>query len=154
MSTVGRDDATHANRRGAFEKGASDSSVRLGDSIAATGNGQDTVVDTLDNLANTGLDASFVTEVGNVLAALANDHTSFLGRHDGSQGKGGLGVFFVGSGSGLAIGTEASLTVIDVEVIEVLLDAATVGGNGVLAGRHDVFLRSLEVDGWVERLEE
>lgn len=147
VSVLGRDDATHANSWGAFEKGPSDNSVRLGDGVAATGNGQDAVMNTLDNLANSGLDASLITEIGDVLAALANDHTSLLGGHDSSQSKSGLGVFFVGSGSRLAIGAEALLVVVDVEVIESLFDAAAVGGNGVLVGGHDVFVKSWETGG-------
>jgi hypothetical protein len=86
---------THAQRRCALQERLGHSTIGSGDGLASASNGQDTVMDTLDNLANTSFDASFIAQIGDVLATFANDDAGLLGRHNGSQSQLGLGVFLV-----------------------------------------------------------
>jgi hypothetical protein len=74
-------------------------------------------MDALDNFADTGLDTSLVTEVGHILAALANDYTSFLGRNNGPQSELRLGVLFVGLGKRFTIRSYAALVTTNIEVV-------------------------------------
>lgn len=60
-------------------------------------------MDTLDHLADACLDASLVSEISDILAALANDDTGFLGGDNGAEGELGLGVFFIRLGCRFAV---------------------------------------------------
>lgn len=134
MGSIALDNAAHAHGGSTLEQGTRDHGIGAGNGIAATSDGQDTVVDALDNLGDAGLDASLVAKVGDVLAALANDDTGFLGGDNGAEGKLGLGVLFVRLRGGLAVGTEAVLHLEVVHGVQHVVGA--VGGENVL-GRHD-----------------
>ena len=135
VSTIVGDDAAHAHSRGAFEKSASNNGVSTRDGIAATSDGEDSIMDALNDLANTSLDASLVAEVGNILATLADDDTCFLGRDDGTQSQLSLGVLLVRLRGRFAIGAEA---VLHFQVVQRVDDIAVV--------RHDILRRHGE--GW------
>lgn len=133
VSAIVRDDTSHAHSRSTFEKSTSDNSVGARDGVAATRDSQDTVVNALNNFADASFDASFVTEVCDVLATLSNNDTGFLGRNDGSKGKLGLGVFFVRLRGGFAIRAEA---VFDSQIVQRIDDIVAVGRKNVLGSRH------------------
>lgn len=133
MSAIALDDATHAHGRCAFKKGTRNDSIRTRDGVASTGDGQHTVMNTLNNLADAGLDASLVTEISNVLASLANDDASLLGGDDGAEGELSLGIFLVRLRGRFAIGTEA---ILELEVFHVVKNVAAVGGHKILRCRH------------------
>lgn len=118
------------------ELSTSDDSISLRDGLASAGDGEDPVVNTLDNLADASLHTSLVSEISDVLASLANDHTGLLGGNDGTKGKLGLGVLLFSAGSRLAIGTESGLSVIDLELVKRTDKVIAVGRDGVLRGRH------------------
>lgn len=130
VSTVVGDDAAHAHSRGAFEKSTSNNGISTRDGIAATGDGEDSIMDALNDLANTSLDASLVTEVGNVLATLADDDTCFLRRDDGTQSELSLGVLLVRLRGRFAVGAKA---VLQFQVVQGVDDVAIVG--------HDILRR-------------
>lgn len=127
---------THAYGRRALEQSLSDNGIGPGNGLAAAGNGKDAVMDTLHDLADARLDTSLVSEVGNVLARLANDDSSLLGRDDGAKGQLRLGILLVGLGSRLAIRTQPGF-VVQLEVVNrVEHVAAAVRGQRVLSRRH------------------
>jgi hypothetical protein len=122
MSAVGADDTAHAHGRGAFEQALSNQAICLGDAREATSDGQDAVVDALNNLADAGAHTSLIAQVSDVLARLADDDSGLLGRDNGTQGELRLGVLFFSARGSFALA-------IDVEAFELVGDAA-----GVLAG--------------------
>src|SRR6187399_3367359 len=89
------DNATHANRGGAFKQRSSNNSIGPRYGITATSNGQHTVVYTLYDLAHARLDTGFVAKVGDILAALSNNDACFLGGYNGAERQWSLGVLFV-----------------------------------------------------------
>lgn len=133
MSSVALNNSSHAHRRGAFEQSSRNDGVSFGDGIAAAGDGKDAVVHALDDLADPGLDASLIAEIGNVLSTLSDDNSSFLGRYDGTESELGLGVFLVCLRGGLAV---RSNSIINLQLVDGIGDVATVGGVKVLRGRH------------------
>ena len=133
MSSVALNNSSHAHRRGAFEQSSRNDGIRSGDGIAAAGDGEDAVVHALDDFADSGLDASLVTEIGDVLSTLSDDNASFLGRYDGTESELGLGVFLVCLRGGLAVRANS---IINLQLVDGVGDVATVGGVKVLRGRH------------------
>ena len=91
---------------------------------------------TLDNLANTSLDAGLISQIGDVLATLANDNTSFFGGNDGSQGQLCLSILIVRLGRGLSVGTQTRLVIVDLELVEGVAEVRPIGGDLILGGRH------------------
>lgn len=136
VGAVVLDDAAHADGGSALEERVGDDGVGARHGIASAGDGEDTVVDALDDLADASLDARLVPQVGDVLAALADDDAGFLGGDDCAEGELGLGVLLVRSRGRLAIGAEAGLAVVELELVQRVEDVA-VGGEGVLSGGHD-----------------
>ena len=125
MSAVSLNDAAHPHRRNPFEKGTRDDGVGLCDRLATAGDGEDAVVDALDDFADTGLNTGFIAEVCNILASLADDNTGLLRRHDCAQRQLGLRIFFVGLGDDFAVGAEA--VVIDLHMVGEIRDIVAVG---------------------------
>lgn len=107
MGSVALDNSTHAHSGGALEQSSCDDGISPGDGIAATSDGQDPVMHTLDDLADSGLDASLIAQVGNIFTAFSNDDSSLLGRDDGAESELGLGVFLVCLRGGLAVGSKS-----------------------------------------------
>jgi hypothetical protein len=140
VGAVVLDDAAHANRGGALEERVGDDGVGARHGIASAGDGEDAVVDALDDLADAGLDARLVPQVGDILSALADDDAGLLGGDDSAKGELGLGVLLVRPRGGLAIGAEAGLAVFELKLVQRVEDVAAVGGEGVLGGGHG--------DGW------
>lgn len=66
--------------------------IYLGNTFDGASDGQDTIVDTLDNLGDTSLDAGLIAEISNVLTGLANDDTSLLGRDEGTERQGSCSI--------------------------------------------------------------
>ena len=133
VSSIALDDATHTHGGRAFEEGTCDNGVGPRDGITATGDGKDSVVDTLNNLADASLDARVIAKVGDVLATLADDDTGFLGRHNGSESELGLGIFLVRLRGGFTIRSKA---LVHLEVIERIDEISAVGGEVILRSRH------------------
>jgi hypothetical protein len=129
VGAVVRYDAAHTHHWSALEEALGDDSVGLGDSFAATSDGQDAVVNTLDDLADTGLDTSLVSQFGDILASLANNDTGLLRGDDGTKGQLRLGVLLVGSLDHVAVNAFLHETVV-VHVV------AIADGVVVHLGRH------------------
>ncbi|KAI6766591.1 hypothetical protein HG531_011813 [Fusarium graminearum] len=104
-------------------------------SVATTSDGQDTVVNALHNLTNTSLDTSLISEIGDILATLANNDTGFLGGNNRTKGELGLSVLLLRLRGRFAVRTEA---VIHSKLIHLVEDVTAVAGDGVLRGRHFV----------------
>ena len=68
-------------------------------------------MDALYDFADSGADASLVTQIGHVLSSLANDYTSLFGRHNGAKGQVGLRVFLLGALRSVVGGVEAAIAV-------------------------------------------
>lgn len=134
VRAVALDHPAHAQGGSALEERAGDDGVGPGDGLAAARNGQNTVVDALDNLADARLDACLVAQIGHVLAAFPNDDARLLGRDNGAQRQLCLGIFFIGLGRGLSVGAKAGL--IEVELVEGVAQVGAVVRKGVLRGRH------------------
>lgn len=134
MSAVALDDAAHADSGCALEKSPGNDGVGPRDGITASSDGEDTVVNALDDLANTGFYASFITEVGNILAALSNDNTSFLGGNNGAQSQLSLGIFFVRLRGELAVGAKS---LVHLQLVQRVHDVAAIGRKHILRSRHD-----------------
>lgn len=133
VSPIVLNNASHTHGRGAFEKSARDNGVGLRDSLAAASDGQDAVVDALNNLADASLDASLISEVGNVLATLADDDAGFLGGDDGAESQLSLGVLLVRLRGGFAIRTEA---VVKLEIVQRVDEVSAAGLEDMLRSRH------------------
>lgn len=134
MSAVALNNASHAHGGSTLEKSPGDDGISSRDGVASTGDGQDTIVNALYNLADTGLDTSLVSEISDILATFANNDTGFLGRDNGAKGELGLSVLLVRLRGGFTVGAEA---LVDSKLIHLVDDiAAVVGGEGILRGRH------------------
>ena len=59
----------------------------LGDILDVAADAQHTLVNALDDLADTRLDAGLLAQVGYVLAALADDDAGLLGGDEGAEGE-------------------------------------------------------------------
>ena len=98
----------------------------LGNSLDSTSDGEDTVVDTLDHLGDASLDTGLIAEIGNVLASLADNDTSLLGRDEGTKGQGSSGIVL--------------LTVLVLMILFIMaVKQRVVGGLVVRLERHDFF---------------
>ena len=58
-----------------------------GDSLEVSADGEDSVVDALDDLGHSGLDAGELSEVGDVLSSLSDDNPGLLGGHERAEGE-------------------------------------------------------------------
>lgn len=72
----------------------------------------------LHDLAYSGLDSGLVAQLGDILAALADDNTGLFGGHDSAQGQLGLGVLLVGSRRRFSIGSESGLAVLELNTVQ------------------------------------
>ncbi len=135
VSAVALDHSAHTHGGGALEERAGNDGVGPGDGIAAARDGQNTVVDALDNLADARLDARLVAQVGHVLSAFPNDDAGLLGRDDGAQRQLCLGIFLVSLGRRLSVRAKAGL-IAEVELVEGVAQVGAVGREGVLRSRH------------------
>jgi hypothetical protein len=122
VSAVGANNAAHAHCGRAVEEAFGDQAVRLGDARQTAGDGEDAVVDALDDLADAGAHACLVAQVSDVLARLADDDAGLFRGDNGAQGELRVGVLLLGARGhvGLAV---------DGQAVELLGDTA-----GVLAG--------------------
>lgn len=78
-------------------------------------------MNTLDYLADTCLDSSLVAKISHILASLANDYASFLGRDNGSQSELRFSILFVRLGEGFSIRADASIiTTSDIDIIQAI----------------------------------
>lgn len=148
MSASSGDKAAHSHHWSTLEESLGDNGIRLGDSLTSAGDGEDTVVNTLNDLGDTGLDASLIAKVGNVLASLSNDDTSLLGGDNGTEGQLSLSVLLVGLWGRLSIWTKTFSvgTDTDVQAVHVVgnvIASLHRGGVSALAG---LFWRSRHVD--------
>lgn len=112
--TVGvgvRSDTAHAELRNALEQAIGYVTVGRSDGIQGAEDGQDTVVNTRDDLADAGADTGLVAELGDVLASFSNDDACFLRGDDSSQSKLSEGVFVIGARRGIFV-------VLEVETVE------------------------------------
>jgi hypothetical protein len=135
--------ATHAHGRSSLEQGTGDNGVRPRNGVTSTRDGQDAIVDALDDLGDASLDSSLVAEISNVLATLSDDDASFLGGHYSSEGELGLGVFLVRLRGRLAIRTE---TFVHLELVHRLENVGIVTRHHILR-RHFVGGRIAQRDG-------
>lgn len=131
MSSVVGDDTSHSHGRGTFQQSLCDDGISLGGALQSSSDGQDTVMNTLNNLAHASLDSGLITEVSDVLATFADNDTSFLGGHDGADGQNSLRIFFLGLGDSIGI----ALT--DVQSVETIIDSFFGRArDGILRSRH------------------
>src|SRR6266536_150752 len=84
-------------------------------------------MNTLDNLADTSLNASLITKICHILASLANNHTSFLGGDNSSQSELRLCIFLIGLWQRFAIRSNTTFVTADVEIVHALIELVTVG---------------------------
>lgn len=133
MSSIALDNATHAHGGSTLEESAGDNGIGAGNGVATSGDGEDAVMDSLDDLGDASLDAGLVAEISDILAALANNDTGLLGRDNGAEGELGLGVLLIRLRGGLAVGAEAVLHLEVVHRVHEVVGA--VGGEDIL-GRH------------------
>ena len=129
VSVWGAHYASHAHLRRALDEAVGDEAIRVGDARERTGDGEDAVVHARDDFAHAGADACLVTQVGDILASLANDDASFLGGDNGTQSDLCLGVLFLGAR--VVVGVEAAYLIGEV------VDAGVNGGRGVFGGHGD-----------------
>lgn len=101
MGPVVGDDAAHAHLRSTLQQALGDQRVSLSNANQRSGHSEDAVVDAGNDLADTGLDASLVAQIGDVLAGLANDDTRLFGRDDRTKSQHCLSVLLFGLGSGV-----------------------------------------------------
>ena len=106
MSAVGAHETAHAHLRSALEQALGDEAICPRDGLQRAGDGEHTIVHTLDDLADAGTHARLVAQVGHVLACLANDDAGLLGRDNGAQCQLRLLVFFLGARCDVAVVTE------------------------------------------------
>ena len=128
------DDTTHTNDGGAFEEGSGNNGVGARNGIAPAGDGENSVMNALHNLANASFYAGFITEVSDVLAAFSNDDTGFLGGNDGAQGQLSLGIFFVRLRGELAVGAES---LVHLQLVHGVHDVDAIGRKEILGSGHD-----------------
>ena len=112
MSSIVRHNTTHTQLGRTIKKTLGHDRVGLRGSLKKTSHGQDTVMNTLDDLANTSLHTGFVAQIGHILASFADDDACLLRRDDGAQSQHGLGIFFFGLGGTLDLG------VVDTDPVE------------------------------------
>jgi hypothetical protein len=122
VGSISADNAAHAHCRCAVKQTFGNQAVRLGNTRQAAGDGQNTVVDALDDLADSSADASLIAQISNVLASLAYDDTRLFRRDNGTQGELRLGVLLLSAWGHVAL-------TIDGKTIELISDAA-----GILTG--------------------
>ena len=93
-------------------------------------------MDALDDFADTGLHARLIAQVGNILAALSNDDTCLLGRHNCSQCQVRRGILLICLGCRLSVWTKAGFILIQLELVERIGKVTAIGRNRVLNCRH------------------
>src|SRR5262245_59153905 len=81
------DQASHSHVRRTLQETLGDNAICFGDGSKATLNGEDAIVHAWHNFAHSSSNASLFSKVSNVLAGLADDHASFLGGHNGTEGQ-------------------------------------------------------------------
>ncbi len=64
-----------------------ENTVYLCHGLDETSNSEHTLVDTGDDLTDTGLDTGLVSQVGDIFASLADDNASVLGANKGAKGQ-------------------------------------------------------------------
>ena len=131
------DKATHSHHWSTLKESLGNDSVGLGNGIASSGDGEDTVVNTLNDLGDTGLDASLITEVGNILASLSNDNAGLLGGDNSTEGQLSLSVLLLSLWGWLSVWTKALAVRTDVQAVHVvgkIIAGLNGGGVSALAG--------------------
>ena len=103
MRAVGGEDPAHAHRWCTFQQAFGDDSICFGDALETTRNGEHSIVNALDNFADTSFHTCLVAKVGYILACFADDDPSFLGSHDSPKRYLRLCILFFRSGYGLPI---------------------------------------------------
>lgn len=136
MSAVALDDTTHSDGGRTFEESSSNDGISPRDGITATSDGENSIMDTLNDLADAGFHTGLVTKVSNVLAALSNNDTRFLGGNNGTQGHLSLSIFLVRLRGELPVGAESF---VHFQLIQRVHDIAASGRKQILR-RHDCLL--------------
>ena len=137
VSAGSGDKATHSHHWSTLKESLGDDGVGLGNSITSSRDGENTVVDTLDNLGDTGLDTSLITEVGNILATLSNDNAGLLGGDNGAEGQLSLSILLLSLWGWLSVWTKALAVSTDVQAVHVvseIIAGLNRGGVSALAG--------------------
>jgi hypothetical protein len=129
-------DSAHTHRRSAFQQRPGHNGVGSRDGLAATSDGEDAVVNALDDLADAGFHASLVAQVCDVLPAFPNDDARFLGRDNRPQGQLGLSILLVRLGRRLSVRAQARLVVTKIELVHGLGKVSPVGRDRILRRRH------------------
>ncbi len=136
MSTVGIDDTPHSHLGCTVEQSSRDDTVGLGYTAELTRHGENAIVHPRHNLAHTSTDASLITEIGDILAGLADDDASLLGRDDRAQGQLSLSIFLFGTRGSVAVGPAGMIvrirSAIGVRDVASFLDVL----RGGVVGRH------------------
>ena len=57
------------------------------DTLNIAADGENTVMDTWDDLADAGLDSSLVAEIGDIFAGLSNNHTGVFGANECAESQ-------------------------------------------------------------------
>lgn len=99
----------------------------------------------LHDLADSSLDSRLIAQLGDILATLADDDTSFFGGYDGAQSQLGLSILLVGPRRRFSVGSESRLAVVELNAVQADSKVVSVGRKVVLIGRHG---RTGVVDVW------
>lgn len=101
-------DTAHAHGGGTLEQTVGHKTVCVGDAIKRTGDGEDTIVDTRNHFTDACSDICLFPQIGDVLACLANDHTGFFRRDDGTQSQLRSSILFFGALRGFIADVDSS----------------------------------------------
>lgn len=136
MSAVALDDTTHSDGGSTFKESSSNDGISPRDGITATSDGENSIMNALNDLADAGFHTSLVAQVSNVLATFSNNDTRFLGGNNGAQGKLSLSVFLVRLRGKLSVGAKSF---VHFQLIQRVDDITAIGRKQIL-GRHGCLL--------------
>lgn len=97
MCSIGIDETTHAHLWCTIEQRLGDLAVGASDIVKRSSDGENTIVNTLNDLADSSADLCLLAEVCNIPALLADNDTCFLGGDNGSHGQGLGGILLFGA---------------------------------------------------------
>lgn len=92
MRAVGIDETAHAHLGCTVEERLGDLAIGASDIVERPSNGENTVMNTLNDLADSSADLGLLAEICNIPALLSNYDTGLLGRDDGTHGQGLCGI--------------------------------------------------------------
>lgn len=97
VSAVAANNTAHTHVRCTFKQTLGDVVISLAKTRQTSLDCENTVVNARNDLADTSSYTSLVAEISDVLAGLANDDTSFLGRDNGTKGQFLIGILLFGT---------------------------------------------------------